>query len=156
MAHIISAIDFSLISKCVIAQSEVLAGAMQSKLTLLHVAAPNPEFVGYEVGPKEVRDSRARELRKEHQQLWDLAEDLQQRGIDARPALIEGATVETILRLADELQATFIVIGSHGHGALYSTLVGSVSSGVIAGATCPVVVVPHLSVHTVQASEVSA
>ncbi|GAB5525882.1 MAG: hypothetical protein Roseis2KO_37540 [Roseivirga sp.] len=43
-----------------------LAKAFSAKLWLLHVAQPDPEFVGYEVGPQYIRDSRAEELRREH------------------------------------------------------------------------------------------
>jgi len=35
-----------------------------------------------------------------------------------------------------------IVMGSHGHGALYELLVGSITQGVLKAAKCPVVVVP--------------
>ena len=34
-----------------------------------------------------------------------------------------------------------IVVGSHGHGALYHLLLGSVSEGIIRKTTCPVLVV---------------
>ena len=41
-----------------------------------------------------------------------------------------------------ELEADLIIIGSHGYGALFSALLGSVSSGVVRKASCPVLVVP--------------
>jgi len=34
------------------------------------------------------------------------------------------------------------VMGSHGHGAVYNLLVGSVTAGVLKSAKCPVLVVP--------------
>jgi nucleotide-binding universal stress UspA family protein len=58
------------------------------------------------------------------------------------PLLVQGATIKTILQEAIKLKSDMIVIGSHGHGALYKTLVGSVSEGVIRQASCPVVVIP--------------
>ncbi len=143
MSHIISAIDFSPISDCVIAESRALAISRQWNLTLMHVAAPNPDFVGYEAGPQSERDFRAHELREEHSKLQEIASDLRGDGIDARGVLVPGETVATILREAKRLETRCIVIGSHGHGAIYSALVGSVSAGVIAGATCPVLVVPR-------------
>ena len=69
--------------------------------------------------------------------------ELEQSGIDVTPLLIQGATVATIIEESSKLKADMIVIGSHGHGALYKTLVGSVSEGIIRKAACPVLIVPH-------------
>lgn len=65
------------------------------------------------------------------------------------------ATLEMTLRLSNELQASFAMIGSHGHEVTYSTQIGSVRLGVLVGATCPVVVVPYLSIQALQESGVS-
>jgi nucleotide-binding universal stress UspA family protein len=40
------------------------------------------------------------------------------------------------------LDAELLVLGSHGHGAIHDTLVGSTSQHVIRHATCPVVILP--------------
>ena len=82
-------------------------------------------------------------LRKEHRYIQDQALQLEQRGIDVTPLLIQGATVATIIEQSSRLDADLIVIGSHGHGSVYKTLVGSVSEGVIRKANCPVLIVPH-------------
>ncbi|MEY2831959.1 MAG: hypothetical protein RLZZ574_1217, partial [Cyanobacteriota bacterium] len=58
------------------------------------------------------------------------------------PLLVQGATIETILREASKLRADMIIIGSHGHGALYRALVGNVTEGVIRKALCPILVIP--------------
>ena len=62
-----------------------------------------------------------------------------------------GLAVETVLRSGDPAgeicavaaseRARLLVIGSHGHGAVLSVLLGSVSSAVLHRASCPVVVV---------------
>ncbi|GAA2787007.1 universal stress protein [Crossiella cryophila] len=39
-------------------------------------------------------------------------------------------------------QADLLVVGSHGHGRLYSAVLGSISTECIRKATCPVVVIP--------------
>jgi nucleotide-binding universal stress UspA family protein len=53
--------------------------------------------------------------------------------------------VDKILSEAEQHQASLIVMGSHGHGAFYELLVGSVTHGVMKGAHCPIVVVPSAS-----------
>jgi len=142
MRQILAAVDFSPISKAVVEQAASLAEAFSAELTLVHVAAPDPAFVGYEAGPQTVRDDRAREIREEHRNLQALAEDLRDRAISARALLIQGPAVEKILAEATRLRADLIVIGSHGHGPLYRVLLGSVSEGVVRASRCPVLVVP--------------
>ncbi len=142
LRKLLAAIDFSPVSKAVVEHAASLAAAFSAELTLVHVAAPDPELVGYEAGPQTVRDHRAREIRTEHQELQAIAEDLREREITARALLIQGPAVEKILAEAERLQADVIVIGSHGHGALYRALIGSIGEGVVRAARCPVLVVP--------------
>ena len=49
-----------------------------------------------------------------------------------------GDPADTIVRLADELEVDFVCMGTHGHGAVYSMLLGSVSAGVLRKIRCPV------------------
>ncbi len=142
MDNILAAIDFSDVTPVVIDLAAELARCFASKLWLIHIAAPDPDFVGYGTGPQCQRDWEAQTLRKEHRELQNQAQQLKQKGINATALLVRGATVETILREADKLNADMIVIGSHGHGAFYKTLVGSVSEGVIRKASCPISIVP--------------
>jgi nucleotide-binding universal stress UspA family protein len=139
---VLAAIDFSPVSDRVIALAADLADATGARLSVLHVAAPEPGFVGYDVGPQHVRDQRARELRDEHHALHEIGEGLRERLADVRVRLRPGATVETILAEASENDADFLVVGAHRHGRARKLLLGSVSEGVLRRATCPVTVVP--------------
>lgn len=53
----------------------------------------------------------------------------------------DGAIVEEICRIAAEHDAQLVVVGSHGWGAARRLLSGSVSTGLIHSAPCPVLVV---------------
>ncbi len=142
MRKLLAAIDFSPVSAAVVEHAASLAEAFSAELTLIHIAAPDPDFVGYGAGPQTVRDDRAREIRTEHRELHAIAEALRDRAISAHALLIQGPTVEKILVEGQRLQSDMIVIGSHGHGGLYRALLGSVSEGVVRAARCPVLVVP--------------
>ena len=142
MDNILAAIDFSDITPTVVDKAAEIARCFSSKLWLIHIAAPDPDFVGYSTGPQSKRDWRAKTLREEHRYIQDKALELAQSGINVTPLLLQGATVETILQEASKLNAEMIVIGSHGHGTLYKTLVGSVSEGIIRQASCPVLIIP--------------
>jgi nucleotide-binding universal stress UspA family protein len=139
---ILAMIDFSDVTPSVVASAARLAQAMDAELLLLHIGQPDPDFVGYEVGPDTVRQDVARELKDEHRRLAELAESASSTGLSCRGLMVQGPTVETALEQAQRHSATWIVLGSHGHGALFNLLVGSVSEGVLHGANCPVVVIP--------------
>jgi nucleotide-binding universal stress UspA family protein len=53
-----------------------------------------------------------------------------------------GDVVGEILECARAVKADAIVMGRHGHGAMYNLLVGSVTEGVLKRASCPVFLVP--------------
>jgi nucleotide-binding universal stress UspA family protein len=54
--------------------------------------------------------------------------------------LREGASVDEILDLAEELEPDLLVTGSRGRGSVQRLFMGSVSEGVVHGASCPVLV----------------
>lgn len=142
MNTILVPVDFSDATSRVVETARGLAKALGSRIVLLNVAEPEPDFVGFEPGPITVRQSVARDFKVEHQRLEDLKQSLTTEVREVLALHIQGPTVEKILHEAGEQQADWIVLGTHGHGALYELLVGSVAHGVIKGARCPVVVVP--------------
>ena len=135
------ALDFSSVSDD---QLEIVGrlAAPNREIYLLHVAEPNPDFIGFEAGPEEVRDQVAKEFHQEHEQIQSLAGRLRDSGHQVTALLVQGPTIETILREADKVDAEVIVVGSHGRGKLFDLVVGSVSAGVIRKSTVPVLVVP--------------
>lgn len=135
------AVDFSAVTERQVAAVERLA-APGREIHVLHVAEPDPDFVGFEGGPGTVRDQIAAEFRQEHRQVQALANHLREAGFDATGLLVQGPTVATILEQAERLAAHAIVVGSHGRGAIFDLVVGSVSAGVIRKAHVPVLVVP--------------
>ena len=62
-------------------------------------------------------------------------------GLPCVTVLAEGFTVEEICRIARERDAQVIVVGSHGWGTARRLLSGSVSTGLVHSAPCPVLVV---------------
>lgn len=143
MRTILAAVDFSPVSPDVIACAAAQAKAFGAALYLLHVAAPDPDFVGYEPGPDSVRQNVAAELRDAHRRLQDHSAELRAGGLDCTALLVQGSTPETIVREAERLDADVIVLGSHGHGALHRALLGSVSEHVLHHARRPLLILPR-------------
>ena len=135
-------IDFSDVTPNVLEAAGTLARAFKSRIVLLHIAEPEPDFVGFEPGPVSVRSSVAKEFHSQHKGLDEAKHQLADTGIEVLALHIQGSTVEKIIHESAQQKADIIVLGSHGHGALHNLLTGSVAAGVLKSAKCPVLVVP--------------
>ncbi|MBM3162873.1 MAG: universal stress protein [Chlorobi bacterium] len=148
--NLLAAIDFSEITGPVINHTRNLASALRAKVVLLHVIAPATPVLDTETGIDPIvpvadhagspegalPESRAQE------QLQKLSAILDAAGLDVSAHIAHNNEVNAIIDAAERFGSDMIVLGSHGHGALYHLLVGSVSEGVVRKASCPVVIVP--------------
>jgi nucleotide-binding universal stress UspA family protein len=141
---IIVAIDFSDISDKVLEIAADLAQKTQASLWLIHVVQPEPDYIGYDVGPKSERHFIAKEFQKKHVLLQDTADRLKKKKLEVTPLLIQGPTVETILLESEKLKPDMIITGSHGQGAMTHLLMGSVSKGILKKSKVPVLIVPSV------------
>ena len=140
--NVVVAVDFSEVTRRILEVVLALSDGRAMRLYLIHAAAPDPAFIGWEAGPEVVRKQVATDLRREHRDVETLAAELRDAGRDVTALCVQGPTIDSILAQAQQLQAELIVVGSHGHGATYDLLVGSISSGIIRGSKVPVLVVP--------------
>ena len=142
MKNILVSIDFNNNEKVLIDQAIAIAQAFNAKIWLLHVAAPEPEFLGFGVGPQYILDTRADELRKEHRMMSDYTDLVRIDHKECEGLLISGATIEMILKEAKKLNIDLIITGHHDHSFLYKAFFGSVTAGVVKKTNIPVLVVP--------------
>jgi nucleotide-binding universal stress UspA family protein len=64
-----------------------------------------------------------------------------EKDLDVKTELLKGNPADEIVAFADTIDADLIVVGSRGHGAIASALLGSVSRGVLHESRRPVLVV---------------
>ncbi len=73
--------------------------------------------------------------------LTEAAEIAARKGVDAKTELLVGNPADEIVAFGDTIDADLIVVGSRGHGAIASALLGSVSRAVLHESRRPVLVV---------------
>lgn len=142
MKNILVPLDLKHGTEKVLSMATEIALATGSKLWLLHVAAPEPDFVGYEAGPQYIRDEQALELREDRSTIQNHAKTLQAKGLSVQPVMVAGPTLEVILQEANRVKADLIIVGSQGRHGLAKAFMGSVSDEVVHEYTFPVLVVP--------------
>jgi nucleotide-binding universal stress UspA family protein len=142
MKNILVTIDFRKGDQHLIDKAFQFAEKFDSKIWLMHIAAPDPDFVGYSVGPEYIRENRASELRKEHKLLQEHANIIMKKGVDAEGLLIQGPTIEMILEESKKLHIDLIIAGHQEHGFFYNAFIGSVSRDLIKKSKIPVLIIP--------------
>jgi nucleotide-binding universal stress UspA family protein len=143
MKTILAPIDFSAISRQVVNVALELAHAFKGRVVLLHSVQPAP-IIATDLAPlvgaalRFTEDVQKAAIRHLHRIQHDRADST----VPVRTVCAMGYPVAQILAEAKKSEASYIVIGSHGHTAFHDLVAGSTASGVLKRATCPVVVVP--------------
>jgi nucleotide-binding universal stress UspA family protein len=160
MKCILVPIDFSDITPRVIDLARQLAKALDAEIHLVHVkelsAAAAPGSLGYGLAgmpelapmsgvPVPVFDPMAQPIPEDEGQKSKLAQwqrEIAQAGVKVTLHEPTGMVAGEILNQAKALNADLIVMGTHGHGAMYNLLVGSATKGVLKHSARPVLLVP--------------
>lgn len=145
MKTLLAAIDLSPITPKVLEGAGNLAAALGARLVILHVTEPVAAYVPVGAAmdvitapmPMEPPDLGALKKRLE-----ELAQPVRAKGVSVETQAMVSLPVDEILEQAGKVGADLLVLGSHGHGALYHLFSGSVVTAVLEKATIPVTVIP--------------
>ncbi len=146
MKTLLVPVDFSESTNLLVEKAAAIAGEFGARVVLLHVTEPMATYVPVGASmdvltptppPTEVLDVSVFQER-----INALAAGLRAGGLQADGKVISGLAVDDILDQAAVEKADYIVLGSHGHGALFHLFSGSVVTGVLKRANCPIIVVP--------------
>jgi nucleotide-binding universal stress UspA family protein len=116
-----------------------LAADQGSAVTFVHVVpvvdvVPSGGFGLTGVVPHELTEG-------DTESLDDAQSRAETAGVTSYTKLLRGDPVDEIVAYADTIDTDLIVVGSRGHGAVASALLGSVSRGILREARRPVLVV---------------
>lgn len=158
MKSILVPIDFSDATPRVLDQAKQVAQAFRAEIHLVQVneimpavppstfgygVAGMPELMPMSTGPVlDPAPNPAVMNESQKAKLNDWQKEISQAGVKVTLHEPTGAVVEEILREADVIKPDLIVMGRHGHGAMYNLLVGSVTEGVLKRSNRPVLLVP--------------
>jgi nucleotide-binding universal stress UspA family protein len=131
---VLIALDCSPDSDVVLKTLDSLRISAKTKLVLCHIFPPDDEDVPDPDRPHQFSSERYRQAKKK-------LETYQKKLPNSEIEIFGGEPVEEILRLANIHQADLIVLGTRGLKGVQRILNDSVSSQVVADASCSVLVV---------------
>jgi len=142
MKTILVPVDFSNATQAVLDAAVALRGSVGGKIVVLHVIPPPVLTSGYGAMLDNVSEIMAANEKSTKVRLLAIKADFKKRRIPTKTVFAFGMPASVILEEAKATEPAYIILGSHGHTAVYDLLVGSTTHVVLKNATCPVVVVP--------------
>jgi nucleotide-binding universal stress UspA family protein len=134
--------DFTEFGDAAVAYAAELASKLGATLHLLHVVT-FPAFGVPELGLAHANAIVQQSILEAQDALDKAAEGLRDR-VDLAPVRIEvGNAREAIDRVAAQINADMIVLGTHGRRGFSRFFLGSVAESVVRTAPCPVLTVHH-------------
>jgi nucleotide-binding universal stress UspA family protein len=151
MKKVLIALDYNPTAQKVAEMGYALAKAMGAEVILLHVTEELTYYTSFEYGPimgftgyvnsdmlkikepEEVKQSSLEFLEQTKKHLDDN---------NIKTTVAEGNIPSTIIKVADEMFADIIVMGSHSRRWLEKILLGSVTEEVLRNCTIPLFIIP--------------
>jgi nucleotide-binding universal stress UspA family protein len=132
-------------SRHVVLQAAWLARRLRAEIILLHVVTPLSYPAGLLEGGHEItaRDLHAHIVQRAHKDL-DQALGPELDGVAVTRVLQRGDPAHEIVKMARDRNVDLIMMSTHGYGAFYRFLLGSVTAKVLHEIQCPVWTGAHL------------
>jgi nucleotide-binding universal stress UspA family protein len=145
MKPILLATDGSPSADLALSQAIELSALTGSPLTVVSVMHPQaPAYgagYGYSSGELFVELQKTERERVETV-LEEAVSAAAKAGVTVEAIVGDGNPVEEICRIASEIEPRLLVVGAHGWGLVQRIVHGSVSTGLLHHAPCPILVVP--------------
>ena len=144
MKKIVVGIDFSDATLPILKMAGEMGRAFSAAVLVVHVIEPEPTYSAYGFTADELpamrefqAEARARAERALTNRMTELGEK-----VLGTTHLLDGHPLHSLLDFAKEENADLVIVGSHGHGAVASLLLGSVADGLVHRSDLPSLIVP--------------
>jgi nucleotide-binding universal stress UspA family protein len=140
-------VDFSDTSLLAIRHGAYIANQTAARLFLLHVV--NAHYVSQNMFLPLVTIDQGEVESKASEKLNELAEDIKRDfNVEIQTVIKVGTPSIEVVKVAREINASLIVMGTHGYGPLENLVIGSVALKVLTKAHCPTMAMSAAATHS--------
>lgn len=142
MINIILPVDFGDKTDQLVDGAVKFAKEVNGRINLIHVAPTDIGFAIGDMGYQYFPEVEENEIREELVLLNKINQRILAQDVDCEHMLKQGIAKDIILEYADQKNADYIVMGSHGRSGIYDVFVGSLTKGLTKSSKIPVLVLP--------------
>ena len=134
--------DFGKTTDVLLGAAIKFAKEVNGRLCLIHVAPMDLGLAVGDIGMQYFPEIEQSEIREELLELNRLEQQVVAQGVDCEHLLKQGIPKDIILAYAEQKNAGYIVMGSHGRSGIYDVFIGSLTKELTKLSPIPVLVVP--------------
>ena len=134
--------DFGKTTDVLLGAAIKFAKEVNGRLCLIHVAPMDLGLAVGDIGMQYFPEIEQSEIREELLELNRLEQQAVAQGVDCEHLLKQGIPKDIILAYAEQKNAGYIVMGSHGRSGIYDVFIGSLTKELTKLSPIPVLVVP--------------
>jgi nucleotide-binding universal stress UspA family protein len=142
MKNIVVPIDFSDTTDMLVDGAVNFAKEIAGKICLIHVAPADLGFAIGDMGFQYFPEIEKSEISQELTELNEIEKKVQAKGVACEHLLKQGIASDIILEYAEDKNASYIVMGSHGRSGMYDVFIGSLTKDITKKSNIPVLVLP--------------
>ncbi len=142
MITIVLPIDFGDSTNKLVDAACKFAKEINGKICLIHVAPSDIGFAIGDMGFQYFPEIEQNEIKEELSQLNQIQQRIISQNVECEHLLKQGIAGDIILEYAENKNASYIVMGSHGRSGIYDVFVGSLTKEITKNSTVPVLVIP--------------
>ena len=142
MTNIILPVGFGKTTDVLLGAAIKFAKEVNGRLCLIHVAPMDLGLAVGDIGMQYFPEIEQSEIREELLELNRLEQQVVAQGVDCEHLLKQGIPKDIILAYAEQKDAGYIVMGSHGRSGIYDVFIGSLTKELTKLSPIPVLVVP--------------
>jgi nucleotide-binding universal stress UspA family protein len=146
MKTLLVPVDFSPVTKKVVAAAIEFARSFRAKIVLVHVVIPPPPVTNdFALPIGTMQEVLTIGENAAQRRLMTFVKKIRASRLKVEAHVLQGPPGYCVVEEAKRVKADYIIMGSHGHGKLYDLLVGSTASSIIKQATCGVIILPPIA-----------
>jgi nucleotide-binding universal stress UspA family protein len=136
-------LDGSRRAETILPHVEQIARWSNASLVFMRVLEPNPIIVDpYDPQPVyPVHEEMEKQAQEVDTYLAGVAGEMREKGIEVARKVVRGPIVESILNVAEDIDADLIAMASHGRSGLARVFYGSVAAGVLQRVNRPLLLI---------------
>lgn len=142
MTNIVLPVDFSDTTEKLIQGAVEFAKKCGGKLFLIHVAPTDIGFAIGDMGFQYFPEVEENETKYELVELNKIEQKIKAQDVECEHLMLQGIAGDVILKYANDKNANYIVMGSHGRSNMYDVFVGSLTKELTRRSEIPILVIP--------------